>query len=792
MRRSTWLLSLALVAGLLAVPVAGIRAQAETGCVLTGTITGATVAAGTTCEVLGLVEASGSVIVRGTLEFANGATLRFINVDEKKFRGGGGDHPSPEVYGATDIGLWVADDGMLDTSACRDVTGWNRAGTDATWLATDQLVTSPVDLLDDVHHPYVLGDPVPRYSGPGSDLVPPAEVLNLTRSCAIEGTSTGYAHVMFNGHMPQTITNLRLQYLGVDRVLGRYPLHFHHMSDMSRGSLVENVLVLNSKLHAFVTHASHGITVRDSVALYVGEAAFWWDSCSTSEGSMAASNDIIWDHDYAGDINVVTGPGDTGSHRLAAFDLGCGVDPTASGNSVVNSACSVVRGTKDASCFFWPESQSSSNTLWEPFTGNVAHNSVNGIFVWQNRTHQSVHHISDFTAYANGSYAVDAGAYRNAYTYDDVIAVGNGQSAIGLHGFSANESMPEDPALWDDWTVVGSPAVTVLPAATDNRCCPIQLSGTFDSGFPLVIRQDPQPDELRIVIHQDGEQVYPVDHTTPDITPPTAPSNLVSTSVTPSLVAMAWSPATDIIGVDHYVIRRDGVDIGTTNTAATFVDESVGRTFTYSYTVVAVDAAGNVSAPSNTLVVTIPADVDITPPSTPTNLVATLAGDDVNLTWGASTDDVGVTQYVIERDGADIATSTTASYLDPDRPAGITHTYVVYAEDLAGNRSPASNTQTVTIPSSPDPVAQFTASATTVSVGQVITFTDAHTGSHRRLVTFGDGSSLSTRSQTFTKSYGTPGTYVVTLQTVDLLTGLRGSLSLTITVQAPTGILSMR
>ncbi len=170
---------------------------------------------------------------------------------------------------------------------------------------------------------------------------------------------------------------------------------------------------------------------------------------------------------------------------------------------MVDSACAVVRGTKDASCFFWPQAQDSINTVWEPFTGNVAHNSVNGLVRLAEPHPRLGASRSDFVAYANGRFGVDSGAYRHAYTFDGVTAVGNGESALGLHGFSANENMAEDPAIWDDWTVVGSPAVTLLAAATDNRCCPVHLTGSFDAGFPLVLRQDGLEDETGIFLYED-------------------------------------------------------------------------------------------------------------------------------------------------------------------------------------------------------------------------------------------------------------------------------------------------
>lgn len=212
---------------------------------------------------------------------------------------------------------------------------------------------------------------------------------------------------------------------------------------------------------------------------------------------------------YAGDISQADGPDDDGPFRLAAFTLGCGTDPENSGNSIADSACAVVRGIKDSSCFFWPAAAGSHNTVWEPFTGNVAHNAPNGLFVWQNRTHPTVHHVTDFTAYNNGRFGVNSGAYRQAYTFDRVTTVGNGEAALGLHNFSATNEMTEDPSQWEDWTVVGSPAAVVLNAATDGRCCPVTVTGTFDDAYPLVVRQDSNPTELRVILVEDGHQVYP-------------------------------------------------------------------------------------------------------------------------------------------------------------------------------------------------------------------------------------------------------------------------------------------
>ena len=82
---------------------------------------------------------------------------------------------------------------------------------------------------------------------------------------------------------------------------------------------------------------------------------------------------------------------------------------------------------------------------------------------------------------------------------------------------------------------------------------------------------------------------------------------------------------------------------------------------------------------------------DITSPSTPANLSTTVtSSSQINLTWTASTDNVGVTGYKIFRDGTQVGTSATASYSDTGLTAATAYTYTVSAYDAAGNDSTAS------------------------------------------------------------------------------------------------------
>ena len=93
--------------------------------------------------------------------------------------------------------------------------------------------------------------------------------------------------------------------------------------------------------------------------------------------------------------------------------------------------------------------------------------------------------------------------------------------------------------------------------------------------------------------------------------------------------------------------------------------------------------------------------VDLTPPSTPTNLaVTTVLPRLVQLSWSASTDGTGVTGYTVLRDGTPLASvsGSSTSYVDTNLSPATTATYAVLATDGAGNQSTPSDPLVVTTP----------------------------------------------------------------------------------------------
>ncbi|AUJ88464.1 MULTISPECIES: RICIN domain-containing protein [Paenibacillus] len=95
--------------------------------------------------------------------------------------------------------------------------------------------------------------------------------------------------------------------------------------------------------------------------------------------------------------------------------------------------------------------------------------------------------------------------------------------------------------------------------------------------------------------------------TTTDTTPPTAPTNLQSSSKTSTSVTLTWTTSIDNVGVTGYVIYN-GTDLVGTSTTTSYTVTGLTANTSYNFTVKAKDAAGNISEPSNVLKVTTSSD----------------------------------------------------------------------------------------------------------------------------------------------------------------------------------------
>lgn len=211
-----------------------------------------------------------------------------------------------------------------------------------------------------------------------------------------------------------------------------------------------------------------------------------------------------------------------------------------------------------------------------------------------------------------------------------------------------------------------------------------------------------------------------------DTTAPTAPTGLAATAVTSNSVTLSWNASSDNVGVTGYRVYNGSNLVGTVSgSTLSHTVTGLNANTSYTFTVRAVDGAGNSSSPSNSVTVTTsPAVNDTQAPSAPGNLhvMGTPTSSSVTLMWSPSTDNVGVTGYRIYR-GSTLSVTvsgTETSFTVTGLSAATSYTFTVRAIDAAGNESAASNTVQVTTASAP--AAQPWAPNTAYAVGELVSY----------------------------------------------------------------------
>lgn len=119
----------------------------------------------------------------------------------------------------------------------------------------------------------------------------------------------------------------------------------------------------------------------------------------------------------------------------------------------------------------------------------------------------------------------------------------------------------------------------------------VDRAGNTSGSSNSIVVSTPNPEEV----------IPPVE--TPDTVKPSMVEGLHTMSVKHNSVNLMWNAAQDNVGVDHYVVYRDGVKLTQTKETS-FTDLTVQASTTYNYYVRAVDAAGNISDKSSLYTVT--------------------------------------------------------------------------------------------------------------------------------------------------------------------------------------------
>ncbi|MEU3457726.1 glycoside hydrolase family 9 protein [Micromonospora sp. NPDC006766] len=268
----------------------------------------------------------------------------------------------------------------------------------------------------------------------------------------------------------------------------------------------------------------------------------------------------------------------------------------------------------------------------------------------------------------------------------------------------------------DIWYVeIDCTGYTIAPAGQSQHRMEVQ----FKVGVPEGGTWDPTNDpsyqttagpNRKVPLYSGGVRVWGEEPGTgsSDTIPPTVPGTPVASGLTSTSVTLTWTPSTDTGGsglagydVTMETVGSDAVVVYPTSTN-TLTVSSLQPARTYRFRVIARDGAGNRSAPSAALEVTTPGGgSDTTPPTAPGTPTASAIGPNgFNLTWGPSTDNVGVTGYrVYRRAGTTdtlVTTVTGTTYAVTGLTPSTTYVHYVVAVDAAGNVSAPSPTVTVT------------------------------------------------------------------------------------------------
>jgi len=184
----------------------------------------------------------------------------------------------------------------------------------------------------------------------------------------------------------------------------------------------------------------------------------------------------------------------------------------------------------------------------------------------------------------------------------------------------------------------------------------------------------------------------PLNVTLADKVAPSVPSNLTATLIRRNGFLLSWNAATDNVGVTRYNVYRNGVLVATvTGTSYRFF--GLTDWTTYSVGVLALDAANNRSAMATISATT----ADGIAPTAPTSVTAVgVTKNRIMFQWSGATDNVGVTRYNIFLNGAYSKTVTATQSEFLSLASSTVYSVRVQAVDAAGNRSPLSNTLTLT------------------------------------------------------------------------------------------------
>jgi hypothetical protein len=312
----------------------------------------------------------GNLIVRGRLDYGAfddrvradvTAEIVFTGMDDGAVVGTPDDAEidaaSPPIE-ATDVGMWVVDDGIV-TAAGQRKRAWTRLAADAArgerrlvveeawgWRAGDRIFVTPTspngitsyDDFDDSVIAEVSDTELTLAESLGYEhhgcveCLRRAEVGNLSRNVSIRSLDTSaHAHVFVAGNGVLQLDSVELRWLGPEPRCGdeddppaerRAPIYFYRQDRASERSFVCHTAVWGGGSGGYVQEASHGVHVEEVVSYDASGAAF-----RLLEGSSGqAPRDTVFTRVLAARVGIPRRPSDCNriSHNFSAFRIEAG------------------------------------------------------------------------------------------------------------------------------------------------------------------------------------------------------------------------------------------------------------------------------------------------------------------------------------------------------------------------------------------------------------------------------------------------------------------------------------
>ncbi|RKH65443.1 CBM96 family carbohydrate-binding protein [Corallococcus llansteffanensis] len=217
----------------------------------------------------------------------------------------------------------------------------------------------------------------------------------------------------------------------------------------------------------------------------------------------------------------------------------------------------------------------------------------------------------------------DAGASRYAYLKFKLTGIsgvtsaklrvhGSASAATTLQAFQTADGWTEAALTWSNkpapGSLVGGVALTTADQDYEIDVTAYVNAQAAGDGTVSFVLQEVVGKYTTLVSSEGSANPPRLDVTlsgggTGDTQAPTVPANLTATAVSSSQVNLGWSASSDNVGVTGYALHRDNVFLKNVSGTSTS-DTGLAASTTYSYSVRALDAAGNSSGNSATVTAT--------------------------------------------------------------------------------------------------------------------------------------------------------------------------------------------